>query len=142
MILEIGRMKKNPERLTRGEEEVMQILWSLGTACCNDIIARFPDPKPKYTTVATFIKILENKGFVSHRQAGKGYVYSPVVSREQYAHRVAESVLNGYFGGSLSQLVSFFYDRDGISVAEADEIIGIVGSLKNRGGGNLQEKRK
>lgn len=59
-------MKKNSERLTRGEEEVMQILWSLGQACCNDIIARFPDPKPKYTTVATFIKILENKGFVAH----------------------------------------------------------------------------
>lgn len=109
-------MKKNSERLTRGEEEVMQILWSLGQACCNDIIARFPDPKPKYTTVATFIKILENKGFVSHRQVGKGYIYTPLVGKEQYARRMMKSMLT-------------------------DEIIGIAENLKNRGGGKRQPRK-
>lgn len=132
-------MKRNNDRLTRGEEEIMQILWSLGTASCSDIIAHLSDPKPKYTTVATFIKILENKGFVSHRQAGRGYVYSPLVGKGEYARRLMISLLNGYFGGSLSQLVSFFSDRGDISVSEADDIIGIVETLKNRGGGNSQE---
>ena len=47
--------------LTRGEEEIMQILWRLGDAVVNDIIARTDEPHPKYTTVATFLKILENK---------------------------------------------------------------------------------
>lgn len=128
-------MKKNSERLTRGEEEVMQILWSLGQACCNDIIARFPDPKPKYTTVATFIKILENKGFVSHRQVGKGYIYTPLVGKEQYARRMMKSMLTDYFDGSFARLVSFFSESDDISVEETDEIIGIAENLKNRGGG-------
>ena len=49
--------------LTRGEEEIMQILWRLGDAVVNDIIAETDEPHPKYTTVATFLKILENKGF-------------------------------------------------------------------------------
>ena len=43
--------------LTRGEEEVMQALWELGEGYIADIISRMPDPKPKYTTVATFLKI-------------------------------------------------------------------------------------
>lgn len=134
-------MKKNSERLTRGEEEVMQILWGLGQACCNDIIARFPDPKPKYTTVATFIKILENKGFVSHRQVGKGYIYTPLVGKEQYARRMMKSMLTDYFDGSFARLVSFFSESDDISVEETDEIIGIAENLKNRGGGKRQPRK-
>jgi hypothetical protein len=51
---------KQPE-LTRGEEEIMQILWRLGDAVVNEIIAQTKEPRPKYTTVATFLKILENK---------------------------------------------------------------------------------
>ena len=62
--------------LTRGEEEIMQILWRLGDAVVNDIIARTDEPHPKYTTVATFLKILENKGFVSHTAEGKPPLFS------------------------------------------------------------------
>ena len=52
-------MDTNISELTRGEEEIMQILWRLGDAVVNDIIARTDEPHPKYTTVATFLKILE-----------------------------------------------------------------------------------
>lgn len=52
------------KKLTRGEEEVMQILWQLGAGSINDLIAAMQEPKPKYTTIATFVKILENKGYV------------------------------------------------------------------------------
>lgn len=51
------------KKLTRGEEEVMQILWQLGAGSINDLIAAMQEPKPKYTTIATFVKILENKGY-------------------------------------------------------------------------------
>ena len=49
------------KKLTRGEEEVMQILWQLGAGSINDLIAAMQEPKPKYTTIATFVKILENQ---------------------------------------------------------------------------------
>ena len=58
------------KKLTRGEEEVMQILWQLGAGSINDLIAAMQEPKPKYTTIATFVKILENKRS-EERRVGK-----------------------------------------------------------------------
>ena len=55
-------MEKKSTELTRGEEEIMQILWRLGDAVVNEIIAQTEEPRPKYTTVATFLKILDFDG--------------------------------------------------------------------------------
>ena len=105
-------MAKKILELTRGEEEVMQILWSIGSGFINDIIARMEEPKPKYTTVATFVKILENKGFVRHEAVGKSHRYFPLVSKEDYAGNKMRSMLSNYFDGSLSQMVSFFSQKE------------------------------
>ncbi|MBE6196624.1 MAG: BlaI/MecI/CopY family transcriptional regulator [Rikenellaceae bacterium] len=121
---------KNLPELTRGEEEVMQILWELGAGSVNEIIARMREPKPKYTTVATFLKILENKAFVSHEAVGKGFRYFPLVERERYAGRHLRSMLSTYFGGSLSQLVSFFSQHEEISHDEMSEILEIMEKAK------------
>ncbi|MCH5329556.1 MAG: BlaI/MecI/CopY family transcriptional regulator [Alistipes sp.] len=123
-------MVRNAQMLTKGEEEVMRILWMLGEATVNEIIARMEEPKPKYTTVATFIKILENKGFVAHRAAGKGFSYYPLLEKSEYAGSVANNLLSNYFNGSLSQMVSFFSQQENISVSEMDEILRIVKDLK------------
>ncbi|MBQ9138735.1 MAG: BlaI/MecI/CopY family transcriptional regulator [Alistipes sp.] len=125
-------MNKDLQTLTRGEEEVMQALWRLGEATVAEIIDGMEPPKPKYTTVATFIKILENKGFVAHTVEGRGHRYHPIVEREQYAADVAKSMLANYFNGSLSQMVSFFGKKEDISVGEMDEILEIVEQIKNR----------
>lgn len=76
------------KKLTRGEEEVMQILWQLGAGSINDLIAAMQEPKPKYTTIATFVKILENKGYVGRTERGKSYEYYPLVPKEEYAKTV------------------------------------------------------
>jgi len=110
-------MDKKLTELTRGEEEIMQILWRLGDAVVNEIIAQTKEPRPKYTTVATFLKILENKGFVNHTPEGKSHRYYPAVSREEYARGVMSSVLSSYFDGSLAQMVS---------VTEMEEILQIM----------------
>lgn len=123
-------MAKKILELTRGEEEVMQILWSIGSGFINDIIARMEEPKPKYTTVATFVKILENKGFVRHEAVGKSHRYFPLVSKEDYAGNKMRSMLSNYFDGSLSQMVSFFSQKENISVKEMDEILEIVEKIK------------
>lgn len=119
-------MQKQLTELTRGEEEIMQILWRLGDGVVNEIIARTKEPHPKYTTVATFLKILENKGFVGHTSEGKSHRYHPLVSREDYARGVMSSVLSSYFDGSLAQMVSFFSRHEDISVKEMDEILAIM----------------
>lgn len=119
-----------PTELTRGEEEIMQILWQLGDAVVNEIIARTREPHPKYTTVATFLKILENKGFVTHRTEGKSHRYYPLIDRDQYARTVMSTVLTAYFDGSLSQMVSFFSRHEDISVGEMEEILEIMRNAK------------
>ena len=123
-------MAKKILELTRGEEEVMHILWSIGSGVVNDIIARMEEPKPKYTTVATFVKILENKGFVRHEAMGKSHRYFPLVSKEDYAGNKMRSMLSNYFDGTLSQMVSFFSQKENISVKEMDEILEIVEKIK------------
>lgn len=124
-------MKNKIPTLTRGEEEIMQILWQLGSATVNEIIARTDEPRPKYTTVATFLKILENKGFVGHVPEGKSHRYHSVVSREEYARGVMSSMLTNYFDGSIAQLVSFFSRNEKISDREQQEILEIMRNAKN-----------
>ena len=57
--------------LTKAEEEIMQVLWSLEKAFVKEIIIELPDPKPAYNTVSTIIRILEKKDFVGHESLGK-----------------------------------------------------------------------
>ena len=128
----IAIMNNKLQALTRGEEEVMQILWTLEQATVSEIIDNMSEPKPKYTTVATFIKILENKGYVDHNIEGRSHRYFPIVGKDEYASIVTKSLLSDYFGGSLSQLVSFFGKKEDISVGEMNEILNIVEQMKNK----------
>ncbi len=128
----IAIMNNKLQALTRGEEEVMQILWTLEQATVSEIIDNMSEPKPKYTTVATFIKILENKGYVDHNIEGRSHRYFPIVGKDEYASIVTKSLLSDYFGGSLSQLVSFFGKKEDISVGEMNEILNIVEQIKNK----------
>lgn len=128
----IAIMNNKLQALTRGEEEVMQVLWTLEQATVSEIIDNMSEPKPKYTTVATFIKILENKGYVDHNIEGRSHRYFPIVGKDEYASIVTKSLLSDYFGGSLSQLVSFFGKKEDISVGEMNEILNIVEQIKNK----------
>ena len=116
--------------LTRGEEEIMRIIWQLGDAVVSEIIDRTAEPHPKYTTVATFLKILENKGFLTHKAEGKSHRYYPLVDRERYARGVMSSMLSSYFDGSLAQLVSFFSRHEAIPTDEQAEILEIIRKAK------------
>ena len=125
-------MRRSKEELTRGEEEVMRHIWSLKEATVNDIIAQMAEPKPKYTTVATFIKLLENKKYVDHYQVGKSFVYIPVIKREKYAKIVLNSVIDNYFEGSISKLVAYYAENEAVSQEELQTICATIEELKNK----------
>ena len=114
--------------LTKSEMQVMNILWDMQRgACVNDILARYDEPRPAYTTVATFLKILEQKGFVERRKGqGKLLFYSPLMTRERYRRQVMLDVKQTFFGGSLTSLVSFFAREEHLSDADIDELVGII----------------
>ena len=117
------------QTLTKSEMQVMNVLWELGRgACVNDLLARYPEPRPAYTTVATFLKILEQKGFVERRKGstGKQLVYSPLMTRERYRHLVMNDVKDSLFDGSASSLVSFFVEKEQLTREEIEDLIRLM----------------
>ena len=116
--------------LTKAEEEIMHILWELNHAVVWDVIEQLPDPKPAYNTVSTFIRILEQKGFIDHAAQGKTHTYFPVVSKEDYRRHEAQKLMSNYFDNSLTELVSFFVKDKNMSLADADEIIKLIQKQK------------
>ena len=119
------------QKLTKSEMQVMNILWGMEKgACVNDILAQYPEPKPAYTTIATFLKILTQKGFVEHKKGtGKLFIYSPLMTKERYRRQVMDEVKDNFFGGSAKSLVSFFAEEDELTQEDVNEILTI---LKNR----------
>ena len=104
------RKKMNVEaqqELTKAELELMQVIWDKEKVLVHDILDVLPEPKPAYNTVSTIVRILEQKGFVGHKAYGRTYEYFPLVSKEAYTQRYMTTVLDNFFDGSLSRLVSF-----------------------------------
>lgn len=116
--------------LTRAELEIMQILWQIGGGFVNDVIAMMPEPKPAYNTVSTIIRILEKKGLVGHEPFGRSFRYHPLIKREEYTQHYMSGVLEKFFGNSVSRMVSFFAEKEKISVKEMDEIVQILEEWK------------
>ena len=113
------------QTLTKSEMQVMNILWDLDRgACVNDILAKYPDPKPAYTTIATFLKILTQKGFVEHKKgSGKLLIYSPLITREKYRRQVMEEVKDDFFGNSFKSMFSFFVREEHLTAEDIQELI-------------------
>ena len=113
------------QTLTKSEMQVMNILWDLDRgACVNDILAQYPDPKPAYTTIATFLKILTQKGFVEHKKGtGKLLIYSPLITREKYRRQVMEEVKDDFFGNSFKSMFSFFVREEHLTAEEIQELL-------------------
>ena len=112
--------EKNDYTLTKGEMQVMNALWSAGKALdVHEVVAQYDEPRPAYTTVSTFLKILSTKGFVDYKKGnGKQYLYFPVVSRAEYTSRVMREVKDNFFGGSASRFVQFFVENEELSESE------------------------
>jgi BlaI family penicillinase repressor len=110
------------KELTKAEEQIMQVLWKLGKGFVRDVIEELPEPRPAYNTVSTIVRILEKKGFVSHKPYGKTYEYFPVVSRDEYKKGYLKSFIRRYFGKSFQEMVSFFASGRDVSLRELEEI--------------------
>ncbi|WP_271765786.1 BlaI/MecI/CopY family transcriptional regulator [Aquimarina algiphila] len=111
------------KQLTKAEEEIMQWLWQLEEANVASIIDKMPNPKPAYNTISTIIRILENKEFVSHRKEGKGYIYFPLVKKEEYSNQSLNKLMNNYFNGSFRNMVSFFVKKNDMDIKDLEKIL-------------------
>ncbi len=111
------------KQLTKAEEQIMQILWKLREAIVKDVVEGFEDSKPAYTTVATVLKVLEKKGFVSHRSIGNTHLFSPTISKKDYARYQISTLVKNYFNGSFPRMATFFAKENNISIKELEEML-------------------
>ncbi len=125
-------MKKSDMDLTKAEEQIMQILWKIEKGFVKDILNHFNEPKPAYTTVATFMKILEKKGYVSHKPYGNAHQFYPVISKEEYSATHVNSIFERYFKNSIRDVVSFFTDNNKVSVSDIDNAIKLLNEIKSK----------
>lgn len=120
--------------LTRSEFQVMTILWNLPnqTGCTGDILAQYEDPKPAYTTLATFLKILSNKGFVRYRKRNGKLQYTPSVSQEQYAETYLAPAKDVFFHGSFMEMMRFIVAREQLSEGEVGDLIQLIHEVQGK----------
>ena len=114
--------------LTKAEIQIMNILWEKPEGgCVRDIIEKYAEPKPAYTTIATFMKILLNKKFVAFRKdTGKTHIYYPLITKEEYLQRVMNEVKDNFFDGSKSSLLKFFVREEKLTPEEIEELISLI----------------
>ncbi|GHT08587.1 transcriptional regulator [Bacteroidia bacterium] len=110
-------------QLTKAEEQVMKILWSIEQGTVQDMLERFEPPKPARTTVATILSILENKGFVQHENGGKANIYSPLMKKKEYSKFQLSGVMKNYFDNSFASMASFFAKENNLSLEELDSLL-------------------
>ena len=110
-------------QLTKAEEQVMHILWSLEQATVQQILEKFSSSKPARTTVSTILSILENKGFVSHENEGKSNLYTFLISKDAYSKSQLSGILKKYFDNSFASMTSFFARENNISLEELDQLM-------------------
>src|SRR5579862_1227463 len=109
--------------LTRAEEQIMRVLWLLGSGLLMEIVEAMPEPKPHKNTVATILKTMVDKGFVRIEALGRVHRYHPAVSKETYSRESLTSMTQSYFDGSFSNVVSFLVDEKKLSVRELELLL-------------------
>jgi len=120
--------------LSRRERQIMDVLFRLGEATAADVLEGLPDP-PSYSAVRALLRILEEKGQISHTQDGPRYVYRPTVAPEKASRSALRHVLRTFFDGSAEQAVAALLDEAGgdLSDAELDRLASLIDQARQEG---------
>lgn len=105
----------------------MKILWRRGESAVNDLVAAIPESEAlAYNSVLTTIRILEQKGYVEHRQEGRAFIYRPVVAEEEASRSEVKHVLSRFFGNSREQLLLTLLGDGEISREELERLKALI----------------
>ena len=110
-------------RLTKAEEEIMQMIWSYGPCTVSQLITKMEEPHPPHSTISSIVRILEKKEFVYHKTYGRTHEYFAVVKKDDYSNFSLTNLVKGYFEGSMDNLVSFLVKENDLSLKDLTEFI-------------------
>lgn len=112
------------------EFQIMSALWDINrSACAWDILDRFEDPKPTYTTIATYMKVLREKGYVDYfknKGEGKTHMYVAKVTRAEYTRQTMKEMKKNLFDDSLESMFSFFVTEEKLTAEDIAELLRII----------------
>mgnify|MGYP001495217080 FL=1 len=96
----------------------MQYFWDHGSNTVSAVIELMPEEKPPHSTISSLARILEKKGFLTHKAYGRTYEYIPVITKKAYTKFSIKQLVRNYFQGSASDLVSFIVEEEDLSLAD------------------------
>lgn len=118
--------------LSAREREILDLVYRLGQATATQVIVAMKQP-PSRSAVRTFLKILEDKGYLRHKKEGREYVFIATRSRESVGRKAVLHVLETFFGGSLSNAVASYLAKPGqeINLEELKKLEQIIETARN-----------
>lgn len=120
------------QKLSPPEEAAMNAIWTLGETNIRAILEQLSDEPMPYTTLASTIKNLEKKNYISSRKIGNAILYKPIVTEAQYKKIFMAGFVKKYFDNSFKQMVNFFVEQEKLSPKELKEIISLIEKNKNK----------
>lgn len=120
------------KQLTAKEEEIMRYFWENDALFVKQLVEMYPEPKPHFNTLSTYVRALEEKGFLSHETFGTTYRYFAVITEEEYRNGTLRNVVRKYFDNSYLSVVSSLIKEENISVEEVRRLLNEVDSLNNK----------
>jgi predicted transcriptional regulator len=114
---------KKSTTLTEAELRLMKILWQRGESLVGDLVAAIPaDASLAYNSVLTTIRVLEQKGYVRHRQEGRAYLYSPCVAEHEASRSEIRHTMQRFFGNSRERLLLTLLGDDEVTPEELQRL--------------------
>ena len=112
------------KQLTQKEEEIMERMWDHGPMLVRELQSYYDEPRPHVNTLATLMKILEEKGFLGHKAiTARCFQYFARISRDEYRGGSLTNVVNKFFGKSYLSAVSALVKSEKVSVEDLKELI-------------------
>lgn len=123
-----------PLDLGRRERQIMEVVYARGEASVADVLAALPDP-PSYSAVRAMLNLLEEKGRLTHKEVGRKFVYLPTIAPEKARRSALQSLLQTFFGGSVTQAVASLIelDRGQLSAEELERLARLIEDAKKEG---------
>lgn len=118
---------------TNAEQSILGVLWEIGEGTVENIVDRLPSrPPANYKTVQSLLRIMGNKGFVTHTVKGRAFVFRPRISREAVGGGMTKHLLERTFRGSHYELVMNLLDANPVKNAELDELEALIHEYRKR----------
>lgn len=118
--------RKPSKTLTEAELRLMDVLWQKGSATVAEVTAALPPPPIAYNSVLTTMRILEQKGYVTHDEAGRAFIYRPLIEREAAAQNAVGHVLSRFFDNSAGELALRLIENERPSSEELTRLKALI----------------